>query len=142
MVKMYHRILAIAPLALLAASKPVSLSSGRDGDAEVWARLQSRAVGATVQETVSRRADTTWNPPSNLVTPLQQVWDHEMSTYDNPLGFKNYGFDQIMANKGCASLVTRSLPSYLTPPVPWQLHQLLRSLGLLRNRYGGTARAD
>lgn len=44
--------------------------------------------------------ETTWNPPSNLVTPLKQVWDHEMSTYSNPLGFKNYGYDQVMAAKG------------------------------------------
>jgi len=34
---------------------------------------------------------TTWNPPSNLVTGLTQVWDHEVATYNNALGFKNYG---------------------------------------------------
>lgn len=45
-------------------------------------------------------SQTTWNPPSNLVTPLKQVWDHELSTYSNPLGFKNYGYDQVMAAKG------------------------------------------
>ncbi|KAF2821533.1 hypothetical protein CC86DRAFT_105844 [Ophiobolus disseminans] len=43
---------------------------------------------------------TTWSPPSNLVTPLKQVWDHEVSTYSNALGFKNYGYDQVMAAKG------------------------------------------
>ena len=43
---------------------------------------------------------TTWNPPSNLATPLKEVWDHEISTYSNPLGFKNYGFDQVMDGKG------------------------------------------
>ncbi|KAF2248266.1 hypothetical protein BU26DRAFT_565669 [Trematosphaeria pertusa] len=43
---------------------------------------------------------TTWNPPSNLVTPLKQVWDHEMSTYSNPLGFMNFGYDQVMAGQG------------------------------------------
>ncbi|KAK7189926.1 hypothetical protein DPSP01_008372 [Paraphaeosphaeria sporulosa] len=43
---------------------------------------------------------TTWNPPSNLVVPLKQVWDHVISTYSNPLGFKNYGYDQVMAGKG------------------------------------------
>ncbi|KAF2030788.1 hypothetical protein EK21DRAFT_100262 [Setomelanomma holmii] len=45
-------------------------------------------------------SQTTWNPPSNLVTPLKQVWDHEISTYSNALGFKNYGYDQVMAAKG------------------------------------------
>lgn len=43
---------------------------------------------------------TTWSPPANLATPLKQVWDHEVSTYSSPLGFKNYGFDQVMAGKG------------------------------------------
>ncbi|CAO2651566.1 Nn.00g041360.m01.CDS01 [Neocucurbitaria sp. VM-36] len=43
---------------------------------------------------------TTWNPPSNLVTPLKQVWDHEISTYSDALGFQNYGYDQVMAAKG------------------------------------------
>lgn len=43
---------------------------------------------------------TTWDPPANLVTPLKQVWDHEMSTYSAPLTFKNYGYDQVMAGKG------------------------------------------
>lgn len=43
---------------------------------------------------------TTWNPPSNLVAPLKEVWDHEISTYSDALGFKNYGFDQVVAGKG------------------------------------------
>ncbi|KAJ4355702.1 uncharacterized protein N0V89_003722 [Didymosphaeria variabile] len=43
---------------------------------------------------------TTWNPPSNLVTPLKEVWDHEIATYSDALGFKNYGYDQVMAGKG------------------------------------------
>lgn len=45
-------------------------------------------------------SQTTWNPPSNLVTPLKQVWDHEVSTYSDALGFKNYGYDQVIAGKG------------------------------------------
>lgn len=42
----------------------------------------------------------TWNPPSNLKTGLDQVWKHQIETYSNALGFKNYGFDQVMAGKG------------------------------------------
>lgn len=42
----------------------------------------------------------TWNPPSNLKTGLEQVWKHEVETYSDALGFKNYGFDQLIANKG------------------------------------------
>ncbi|KAL4893546.1 hypothetical protein BDV59DRAFT_201731 [Aspergillus ambiguus] len=43
---------------------------------------------------------TTWSPPSDLVTPLSEVWEQEMSTYSDPLGFTNYGYDQVMAGKG------------------------------------------
>ncbi|KAL6705128.1 hypothetical protein ACN47E_007233 [Coniothyrium glycines] len=51
---------------------------------------------------VSKRdlSKTTWDPPSNLVKPLQEVWKHELETYSNALGFKNYGYDQVMAAKG------------------------------------------
>ncbi|KAL4760999.1 uncharacterized protein BDW70DRAFT_136577 [Aspergillus foveolatus] len=43
---------------------------------------------------------STWDPPSDLVTPLQEVWDHEVETYSDALGFKNYGFDQVIAAGG------------------------------------------
>ena len=44
---------------------------------------------------LSRRViePTTWDPPANLTQPLEEVWQHEMDTYSDPLGFKNYGFD-------------------------------------------------
>ncbi|KAJ4316161.1 hypothetical protein N0V94_005579 [Neodidymelliopsis sp. IMI 364377] len=42
----------------------------------------------------------TWNPPSNLKTGLDQVWKHQVETYSDALGFKNYGYDQVIANKG------------------------------------------
>ncbi|KAF2846381.1 hypothetical protein T440DRAFT_501779 [Plenodomus tracheiphilus IPT5] len=55
-----------------------------------------------ITPTTSKRdlAKTTWSPPSNLVTPLKQVWDHQIATYSDPLGFKNYGYDQVIAGKG------------------------------------------
>lgn len=44
---------------------------------------------------------TTWSPPSNLVKPLQEVWDHQMETYGRlGMDFKNFGYDQVMATKG------------------------------------------
>ncbi|KAL3471095.1 hypothetical protein BJX99DRAFT_33247 [Aspergillus californicus] len=43
---------------------------------------------------------TTWDPPSDLVTPLNEVWEHEVSTYSDALGFENYGFDQVIAGGG------------------------------------------
>lgn len=56
----------------------------------------------TTPSTTEKRDLTklTWDPPSNLVTPLKQVWDHEIATYSDPLGFKNYGYDQVIAAKG------------------------------------------
>ncbi|WP_433175120.1 hypothetical protein [Actinoallomurus sp. CA-150999] len=48
-----------------------------------------------------------WNPPSNLVTPLNEVWSHVESTYPDLYGFKNYGWDQIMANKGSINYCVR-----------------------------------
>ncbi|KAL4917361.1 hypothetical protein BDW62DRAFT_201791 [Aspergillus aurantiobrunneus] len=42
----------------------------------------------------------TWDPPSDLVTPLQEVWDHQIETYTDALGFENYGFDQVIAAGG------------------------------------------
>ncbi|KAH6625849.1 hypothetical protein C7974DRAFT_208568 [Boeremia exigua] len=42
----------------------------------------------------------TWNPPSNLKKGLDAVWKHQVDTYSNALGFKNYGYDQLIAGKG------------------------------------------
>jgi hypothetical protein len=39
-----------------------------------------------------------WNPPSNLVQPLNEVWAHVEDTYN--LNFRNFGWDQIMATGG------------------------------------------
>ena len=64
-------------------------------------------TGDLAAESSLSKRQSTWSPPSNLVTPLQQVWDHEMSTYNNPLGFKNFGYDQIMANKGYLNFCVR-----------------------------------
>lgn len=55
-------------------------------------RFEERHVLARSAKPMSKRANTTtWDPPSELVTPLKEVWDHEISTYSDPLGFKNYG---------------------------------------------------
>lgn len=48
-----------------------------------------------------------WNPPGSLVAPLAQVWQHEESTYTNLYGFKNYGWDQVMANRGSINYCVR-----------------------------------
>ncbi|WP_405093789.1 cellulose-binding domain-containing protein [Micromonospora sp. NBC_01392] len=50
-----------------------------------------------------------WNPPANLVGPLDQVWRHVEQTYNNgnPLGFRNYGWDQLFANRGAINYCVR-----------------------------------
>ena len=49
----------------------------------------------------------TWSPPSNLVTPLNQVWSHQESTYGNLYGFRNYGWDQVFVNGGYLNFCVR-----------------------------------
>jgi hypothetical protein len=48
-----------------------------------------------------------WTPPSNLVTPLNEVWNHVETTYPNLYGFRNYGWDQVMANGGSMNYCVR-----------------------------------
>ncbi|MER5455204.1 cellulose binding domain-containing protein [Micromonospora sp. NPDC002389] len=50
-----------------------------------------------------------WNPPAHLVNPLNQVWQHVEQTYNNgnPYGFRNYGWDQVMANRGYLNFCVR-----------------------------------
>jgi hypothetical protein len=48
-----------------------------------------------------------WSPPASLVTPLNQVWQHVEQTYSNPYGFRNYGWDQVFANRGSINYCVR-----------------------------------
>ncbi len=48
-----------------------------------------------------------WSPPANLVTPLNQVWQHQEQTYPNLYGFRNYGWDQVFANRGSINYCVR-----------------------------------
>ncbi|WP_082310226.1 cellulose-binding protein [Nonomuraea sp. SBT364] len=62
--------------------------------------LEVKALGENGQQ-------SGWNPPANLVTPLNEVWQHQESTYPNLYGFRNYGWDQIMANRGSVNYCVR-----------------------------------
>lgn len=100
---MHRSLLTLLSLALLAVSKPLVVAPKSDANGDVWAALANAPPSLTPRADVHARADTTWNPPAELVQGLKEVWDHEMSTYGgDPLTYKNYGFDQIMANKGYA----------------------------------------
>ncbi|MEV7098090.1 hypothetical protein AB0M80_35145 [Amycolatopsis sp. NPDC051045] len=48
-----------------------------------------------------------WNPPANLVRPIDEVWQHVETTYTNLYGFRNYGWDQLMANRGYVNYCVR-----------------------------------
>ncbi|MGW5259849.1 hypothetical protein ACWEQG_02680 [Microbispora sp. NPDC004025] len=47
-----------------------------------------------------------WSPPAALAAPLDEVWRHVESTGD-PYGFRNYGWDQIIANGGSVNYCVR-----------------------------------
>lgn len=89
-------------VSVLAFAFSVSIAhnnSFADLDGSVWERPQNVYSRANLDNRLSKR-QSSWSPPANLVTPLQQVWDHEVATYSDALGFQNYGYDQLMANKG------------------------------------------
>jgi hypothetical protein len=77
-----------------AASSLVLAADDRDLNGDVWAKLENKPA-------ISKR-QSTWAPPASLVKGLDEVWAHQMSTYNNgnALGFKNYGYDIINAAKG------------------------------------------
>ncbi|MFC0111562.1 hypothetical protein [Kibdelosporangium aridum] len=78
-------------------------------------RRRGTALLAAVAATVSMfsmlsapaSAADQWNPPANLVRPIDEVWRHVETTYPNLYGFRNYGWDQIMANRGYINYCVR-----------------------------------
>ena len=92
-----------ALLALAAAAAAHDLSSPSDLDGLVWQRGVAAPTGSRSTARWNRPAkrQSGWEPPSDLATPLREVWDHCLNTYSDGLfGFKNYGWDQLMANDG------------------------------------------
>lgn len=88
--------------ALLAVALGVVTATG------VVSPLTASAAEAPGAGGVSAAANpATWSPPSNLVTPLNQVWSHQESTYGDLYGFRNYGWDQVFANGGYLNFCVR-----------------------------------
>jgi hypothetical protein len=100
---MYSSIKALSLLALSSLGT-VALPRGslvpsqapkpnRDLDGAVWKNLG---------QSVRNKGQSPWNSPSDLVKPLQEVWDHSVKTYNNGQweAFKNYGYDIIVAAEG------------------------------------------
>ncbi|EMR68179.1 putative cellulose-binding family ii protein [Eutypa lata UCREL1] len=98
---------ASAPLVSSMALKPQS-----DADPSVWAKLSgSRSRSPNLGPYMSPNPDKRqagWSPPSDLATPLKEVWDHCLATYSSGLfGFTNYGWDQLRANNGNVNVCVR-----------------------------------
>ena len=73
------------------------------------AAITAALVAISLIPAAANAAPATWSPPSHLVTPLNQVWQHQEQTYNNGnlYGFRNYGWDQIMANRGYVNYCVR-----------------------------------
>jgi len=65
------------------------------------------AAGIVSAPAATAVAADQWNPPANLVRPVDEVWRHVETTYPNLYGFRNYGWDQVMANRGYVNYCVR-----------------------------------
>lgn len=93
-------ILALSPLGALALpnsnnARAKASAANRDLDGATWKALNQAAHAKTKRQ-------SSWDPPADLVKPLQEVWDHTVESYNNGQweSFQNYGYDIIMAAKG------------------------------------------
>ncbi|MGY4740895.1 hypothetical protein [Streptomyces sp. ATMOS53] len=73
----------------------------------VLAALAALLFHATGVAAPRAEAADEWNPPANLVQPLNEVWNHVSTTYPDLYGFRNYGWDQVMANRGSINYCVR-----------------------------------
>lgn len=97
-----HLTLQTVLLALIPAALGVDLSTTSDLDGSIWENVSSRANSrVTTRWNRPAKRQSGWQPPSELATALKEVWDHCLGTYtDGLFGFKNFGWDQLMATEG------------------------------------------
>lgn len=92
-------------LSLASLAYGLDISNSQDSESSIWdapgnAPSDIDARDNSLWNRPAKR-QSGWNPPSNLVTPLRQVWQHQLDTYSNGLyGFRNYGWDQLRATQG------------------------------------------
>jgi hypothetical protein len=87
--------------------------------------LEIRAYATTITDQPPPTSG--WNPPANLVSPLNAVWQHYEQTYSNLYGFRNYGWDQVMANGGYLNFCVRwDSPASVTVAQREAVHNALR----------------
>ncbi|KAI9150660.1 Xyloglucanase [Paramyrothecium foliicola] len=107
---MRFSVVSGAALSLAASTSAFNFSTASDLDGSVWdaLNLDARSTFEPVSNRPAKR-QSGWSPPSNLATPLREVWDHCKQTYNNGniFGFKNYGWDQLMATQGTINMCVR-----------------------------------
>ncbi|KAL5614891.1 hypothetical protein BROUX41_004970 [Berkeleyomyces rouxiae] len=118
---MLYRSALAATLALAGSVAAHDPNHSHDSNADVWKALENQAKKrqATVaDENPASKQTTTWEPPSSVASDLKDVWQQSENTYSNGdlYGFKNYGWDQLMATDGSVNLCvrwdsTKSLPA-------------------------------
>ncbi|KAL2808084.1 hypothetical protein BJX63DRAFT_52794 [Aspergillus granulosus] len=92
-------ILSLTALQLLVSSSTAlpARSALRLSDRDIpWHITVPKNPGLSKRQSLP----TTWDPTADLVTPLEEVWQHQLDTYSDALGFQNYGYDQVMAAGG------------------------------------------
>ncbi|KAM5380081.1 hypothetical protein ACJZ2D_003728 [Fusarium nematophilum] len=104
------RVSALSTLAF--GSFLASAAAQSDLDASVWKGLESQSHSKRLLSSTPRnrpvKRQSGWNPPSDLKNALSEVWEHYESTYDGGItGNNNWGYHQIMANKGYLNICVR-----------------------------------
>jgi hypothetical protein len=94
--------LSSAALSLASIAEGLDVSENQDANVSVWENIDTPILtrGSDLWNRPVKR-QSGWNPPSNLKTPLKEVWDHQLATYTGGLyGFRNFGWDQLRATQG------------------------------------------
>ena len=86
-----------------------------------------RTAPTTASAPASGTADELEPARRTWSQPLNEVWKHVESTYPNLYGFRNYGWDQVMANRGCINYCVRwDSDAPVTAALRDQIHAALK----------------
>jgi hypothetical protein len=122
----------MAWVAVVKTTAPISLiglSAQFPVDLHV-ATINTALASPVRTDTASSLKEKTWNPPTQLANALDAVWKHETANYSpkpNPLLFPNFGFNQVIANKGHINFCVRWDPSKTaTPEIRKKIDEVLK----------------
>lgn len=88
----------------------IVLQSGSASVGLLELRSYSSAIGSTPGNPGNPGA---WNPPSNLVQPLNEVWTHQEQAYNNGnlYGFRNYGWTSCSPTAATSTTACAGTPA-------------------------------